>query len=72
MKKSILFILAAMSTIAFGQNVTENKVTFNYIQLPTNPLSDDYTSFNVLVERKYEQTMQYVLIRPLFNMKLKS
>ncbi|UKN00487.1 hypothetical protein K6119_12170 [Paracrocinitomix mangrovi] len=55
MKKMILLMVAGISTLAMGQNVTENKVSFNFIQLPSNPISTDYKTFNVLVERKYEQ-----------------
>ena len=55
MKRSIFLLMALMASVSFGQNVTENKVSFNYIQLPTNPISEDYTTFNVIVERKYEQ-----------------
>lgn len=55
MKKALLLFVVGIGTLSFGQNVTENKVSFNYIQLPTNPISTDYNTFDVIVEKKYEQ-----------------
>jgi hypothetical protein len=55
MKKSILLLCSTFAAIGFSQNVTENKVTFNYIQLPTNPIDNQHSTFNVVVTRSYEQ-----------------
>lgn len=55
MKKSLLILGTAIAAVGFSQNVTENKVTFNYIQLPTNPIDNQHSTFNVVVTRSYEQ-----------------
>lgn len=50
-----LFLFAlGTSASGFGQNVTENKVNINYIQLPTNVISKQYTFYEVAVNRPYE------------------
>ncbi|MEZ4922283.1 MAG: hypothetical protein R2780_03855 [Crocinitomicaceae bacterium] len=58
MKRSVLTLFVGIGLFSFGQNVTENKVSFNFIQLPTNPIAKEYSTFTVLVERKYEQANQ--------------
>ena len=55
MKRSIFLLFTALSIVGYAQNVDENRVTFNYIQLPTNPINSQYKTFNVVVERKFEQ-----------------
>jgi hypothetical protein len=62
MKKPILLLLTLIAGIAFGQNITENRVSFNFIQLPTNPLSEQYSTYNVVVERKFEQANEDSLV----------
>ncbi|MBD3638067.1 MAG: hypothetical protein HUJ25_12000 [Crocinitomicaceae bacterium] len=62
MKKSILLMVLALSSFAFGQNVKENRVTFNFIQLPTNPISEQYSTYNVVLERKYEKANEDSLL----------
>lgn len=70
MKRSLLSLLLILGINSFGQNVTENKVTFNFIQLPTNPIAKEYSTFNVMVERKYEQANEDSLMN--FQMKLEA
>lgn len=62
MKRYLFFIMAVFTTVSFGQNVDENRVTFNFVQLPTNPIADQYSTFNVIVERKYEQANEDSLV----------
>lgn len=62
MKRFLLFILGSSAMFSYGQKINENRVTFNYIQLPTNPISENYNTFKVLVERKYEQANQDSLV----------
>lgn len=49
-------MVAGFSLISVAQNVTENKVSTNYIQLPTNVIAKQYTVYNVVVERNYEKS----------------
>ncbi|MBK9190497.1 MAG: tetratricopeptide repeat protein [Crocinitomicaceae bacterium] len=58
MKKALLFVLGGMSMIASAQNMTENKVSFTYIQLPTNPIASQYTQFEIVVVKSFEQSNQ--------------
>lgn len=58
MKKGILFLLGGLSFAASAQNVTDNKVSFTYIQLPTNPIDSKYTQFEIVVVKSFEQSNQ--------------
>ncbi|MEO9533633.1 MAG: hypothetical protein ABJG68_01435 [Crocinitomicaceae bacterium] len=55
MKRVLLLCVAAISTLSFAQNVTENKLSFSYTQLPMVPIAKEYTNYNIVVERNYEQ-----------------
>jgi hypothetical protein len=62
MKKLLLPLFVGIGALSFGQNVTENRVSFNFIQLPTNPIANEFTTFNVLLERKFEQANEDSLV----------
>jgi len=56
MKRSLLILTLALLGSVHAQNVTENKVTFTYIQLPTNPIDNQYTTYEVVLVRGWEQS----------------
>jgi hypothetical protein len=58
MKKGLLFLLVGLALTATAQNVTDNKVSFTYIQLPTNPIDSKYTTFEIVVKKSFETSNQ--------------
>ena len=54
MKKLLLFLICANTLFVSGQNVTENKVSVNYIQLPTNVIAKQYVTYDIAIVRTYE------------------
>jgi hypothetical protein len=58
MKKGLLFLLGGLTLVASAQNVTDNKVSFTYIQLPTNPIDSKYTQFEIVVLKSFENSNQ--------------
>jgi hypothetical protein len=62
MKKVLLLMMAGFSTLAMSQNVTENKLSFTYTQLPLNPIEKSATNYSVVVERHYEQANEDSLV----------
>jgi hypothetical protein len=58
MKKGLLFLLGGLAFGASAQNVTDNKVSFTYIQLPTNPIDSKYTQFEIVVLKSFENSNQ--------------
>ena len=55
MKRVLLAIpQILMFTIVFGQTINDHKVTIRYIQLPTDPLPENITGFNVALIKSYE------------------
>lgn len=50
MKKILLSIAILMAGVTFGQNVQDQKVSFSYIQLPSNPIAKGISNFNVVTD----------------------
>jgi hypothetical protein len=57
-KKGLLFLFGGLSLAASAQNVTDNKVSFTYIQLPTNPIDSKYTTYEIVVLKSFEKSNQ--------------
>jgi hypothetical protein len=70
MKRLLLPLFIGAGVFSFAQNVTENRVSFNFIQLPTNPIAEEFKTFNVMVERKFEQANEDSLTT--FQMKIEA
>jgi len=58
MKKGLLFLFGGLALTSSAQNVTDNKVSFTYIQLPTNPIDSKYTTFEIVVNKSFETSNQ--------------
>lgn len=60
MKKSlfILGILMFVSGVAFAQNIGDNKVNFQYIQLPKIKIDDRFSMYEIRVEHAYKDANQ--------------
>jgi len=58
--KTTFFILSLLlvGVTSVAQNVTDNKVSFTYIQLPTNPIDARYTTFEIIILKSFEQSNQ--------------
>ena len=56
MKKGLLFLLGGLSVATYAQNITDNKVSFTYIQLPTNPIDAKYTQFELVLVKDFEKS----------------
>ncbi len=39
-----------------AQNIADNKVTFSYIQLPTNPVDPGYSTYSIVLNRGFEMS----------------
>lgn len=52
--KKLLLSIALISPVAFGQNVNDNKVSFDYIQLPYFQIDPAYSMYDVIVEHGYQ------------------
>jgi hypothetical protein len=50
MKKVLLSIAILIVGVTFGQNVQDQKVSFNYIQLPSNPITKGISNFNLVTD----------------------
>ena len=50
MKKILLPIALLIGGLTFGQNVQDQRVSFKYIQLPTNPIPKDISNYNLVVD----------------------
>jgi len=50
MKKSLLFIALILSVGASAQNVKDQKVSFGYVQLPSNPISKGISNYKVVLD----------------------
>lgn len=50
MKKVLLSIAILISGVTFGQNVQDQKVSFNYIQLPSNPIKTGVSNYNLVTD----------------------
>lgn len=55
MKKILLLATVCIGSIGFSQNINDNKISFAYIQLPTNPIDAAYSTYSVVVNPTYEQ-----------------
>lgn len=58
MKKGLLFVLSGVFVAANAQNLTDNKVSFSYVQLPTNPIATQYTQYEIQLVKSFEQSNQ--------------
>ena len=50
MKKILLSIALLIGGFTFGQNVQDQKVSFSYIQLPSNPIAKGISNFNLVTD----------------------
>jgi len=50
MKKILLPIAVLIAGLTFGQNVQDQKVSFKYVQLPTNPIPKEISNYNLVVD----------------------
>ena len=50
MKNVLLSIAILITGVTFGQNVQDQKVSFNYIQLPSNPIAKGISNFNLVTD----------------------
>ena len=50
MKKILLPLAILIGGLTFGQNVQDQKVSFKYVQLPTNPIPKDISNYNVVLD----------------------
>jgi len=56
MKQLLLtFALIMCVTLSFGQNINDNKITFNYIQLPLLKIESKYDAYKLSIEHAYLQ-----------------
>ena len=55
--KYLSFFTALMLSVslAFGQNINDQKVTFDYIQLPLIKIDPQFSQYNITVEHAYQQ-----------------
>lgn len=58
MKRFIPVLFFGASAFVSAQNLTDNKVSFTYVQLPTNPIDSKYTQFEIEVIKSFEQSNQ--------------
>lgn len=70
MKKGILLLFSGVCLSVTAQNVNDNKISFTYIQLPTNPIDSKYTTFEINLIKSFEQSNQDSLTA--YQMKLES
>lgn len=56
MKKFAFLVAAGFSVLSMAQNVNDNKVSFTYIQLPTNPIDKNIATFDITVIKSFEQS----------------
>ena len=50
MKKVLLSITILITGVIFGQNDQDQKVSFNYVQLPSNPIPKGISNFNLVTD----------------------
>jgi len=50
MKKILLLIAVLIAGLTFGQNVQDQKVSFKYIQLPSNPIAKGISNYNLVTD----------------------
>ena len=59
MKKIFLsFILFAIFSFSYSQKIDENKVSFEYVQYPLEPISKDITNYTTKVVQAYEPSVK--------------
>ena len=66
MKKILLTATLLLGLgIAHSQNINDNKMSFNYIQLPYIQIDNQFTTYQILVKHDYNQANEDSLA--LFN-----
>lgn len=62
--KCLPFFTALMLTVsaAFGQNINDQKVTFDYIQLPLIKIDPQFSQYNITIEHAYQQANEDSMI----------
>jgi hypothetical protein len=50
MKKVLLSVAILIAGVTFGQNVQDQKVSFSYIQLPSNPIKKGISNYNLVID----------------------
>ncbi|MBK7129960.1 MAG: tetratricopeptide repeat protein [Crocinitomicaceae bacterium] len=68
MKRTLLLLAAGITSTVMAQNINDNKVSFTYIQLPTNPIASQYTQFEISVIKSFEKSNEDSLMA--YQMKL--
>lgn len=54
MRKLLLSISLLCGIGGFSQNIADNKVSFDFIQLPTNPIHTDFTTYQIIINKLFE------------------
>ena len=54
MKRILLLFAVSTLVSASAQNISDNKVSFTYIQLPSNPIDNQYSTYDITVDRGFE------------------
>lgn len=62
MKKFLCFVLLSITSAVTAQNVTENKLSFSYTQLPLTPLDKSTSKYKIAVERHFEKANEDSLL----------
>jgi hypothetical protein len=55
MKRVLLLMTVLCSGVVLGQNVQDQKISFKYVQWPTNPIDNSISDYEVIFEKGYEQ-----------------
>ena len=56
--KYALLLPSIFSIGVSAQNITDNNVSFDYVQLPTNPIDPQYTTYKIVVNKFFETSNQ--------------
>lgn len=54
MKFALLLLIVSIATLTFSQNIDDNKVSFQYIQLPLQKINPKFTTYEVRVSHLYK------------------
>ena len=54
MKRILLLLAMSALASASAQNISDNKVSFTYIQLPSSPIDNQYTTYDIVLDRGFE------------------
>lgn len=54
MKRALFILSCCFSLTVVAQNIADNKVSFNYIQLPTNPVDPGYNTYSIVLNPTFD------------------